>query len=88
LDIFTNGYWNLTLAPDVWCLGLTWVNSRRSDMFENGYCNPVTQPDMSGKGLNRCEDRDDRTYLVQESNMSDFAYWNLAMDLDKSRELK
>jgi hypothetical protein len=57
-------------------------------MFRNGYCNPVTRPDKFGKGLSRCKDRDDQTCLVQEPDMSDFAYWNPATDPDKSEELK
>jgi hypothetical protein len=56
-------------------------------MPENGYCNPVTRSDKSGKGLSHCEDRDDRTCLVQEPDMSSFASWNPATDPDKSRGL-
>jgi hypothetical protein len=57
-------------------------------MSKNGYCNPVTRPDKSGKGLSHCEDRDDPTCPMQETDMSSFSYWNPAMDPDKFRELK
>jgi hypothetical protein len=43
-------------------------------MSKNGYCNLVTQPNKSDKGLSRCEDRDDWTCPVQESDMSGLAY--------------
>jgi hypothetical protein len=58
------------------CLGLTQVNSRR--------------PDISGPGtgyvqkrLSRCEEGDDWIWPLQESDMLDNTYWNLAMDPNK-----
>jgi hypothetical protein len=57
-------------------------------MSKNDYCNPITRSDKSGKGLSRCEDRDDWTCPVQEPDMSDFSYWNSSMDPDKSRGLR
>jgi hypothetical protein len=57
-------------------------------MLENSYCSPVTWPDKFNKGFSHCEDRDDRTCPVQEPDMSDWAYWNLATDPDKSGQLR
>jgi hypothetical protein len=48
----------------------------------------VTRSNKSGKGLSRCEDRDDWTYLVQERDMSSLAYWNPTTDTDKSGGLR
>jgi hypothetical protein len=39
---------------------------------------------MSGWGLSCCRERLDRTWPVQEPDMSDFAYWNLARKPDMS----
>jgi hypothetical protein len=57
-------------------------------MSGKGYCNSVIRPNKSDKGLNRCEVRVDRTCPVQELDMSGNAYWNPAMDLDKSERLE
>jgi hypothetical protein len=39
-------------------------------MSENRSCNPVTRPNKSGKRLSRCEEGDDQTCPIQESDMS------------------